>query len=321
MAPDSTNISLERETEMKKVFTLLLVALFSVAAYGQSALTATTLSSAVANGSDRTIVIASATGWSASSSSVRYIAVIDREALEVSAISGTTVTVKRGVAGTEGVPHVSGSSVLFLDAKDALTKDPSGACTSTNQSVLPRPSLASGKLFDCVGGRWFEIGGPDGFYVEATFCGDLGSSATLYMSPIDGYGGGNFYKGALTANDLDYALSGTGCAAEDNSTEATADEVMFPSNDAYAVGMYCTVDSSGSNGVTFALRDDAAATSPSLAVTIATATTSGVSARKLAAKIAAGSAVAVSSVTTENLSANDGWCKVRFQVLPSAAAQ
>jgi hypothetical protein len=301
---------------MTKLFrTLLLVALLSVAAFAQSTLTTTTLSADI-TASTQTITIGSATGWSASSSSASYLAFVDKEAMKVIAISGTSITVQRGIAGTAANAHLSGSLVYFAQSGNFLTVDPSGKCTSTNHAVLPKVSLKSGSLFDCIGSKWYEIGGKDGYYVEAVFCGDLANSGTLYMSPVSGYADGIMYSDGLTATDLAFDLAGTGCAAEDNATEATADEVMYGSSDFHVVGMACTVTSSGSNGVTLSVRDDAGDTTPSIAVTIPTSSTTGSTSRRTSAKVAAGSTVAVKSVTTEDLSAQDVWCTVKLQVFP-----
>jgi len=158
--------------------------------------------------------------------------------------------------------------------------------------------------------------GPDevgaNMLVWGIFCGDLPNNTTNYTSPVTGYASGPFYAGGLTANDLDYTLAGTGCAAEDNTTEATADEVMFADVAAKVVGMYCQVTGSGSNGVTLHVRTAAGATTPDVTCTIATATTGCFAATPTTTDIAAGATVAVSAVTTEDLSTQDYWCMVQF---------
>jgi hypothetical protein len=305
---------------MKSVLrTLFCVVMLAVAALGQSAPTVTTLSAAVDN-KQTTITIASATGWSANSASNRYLAIVDKEAMDVVAVSSTTITVKRGSAATHADAHLSGETVMFLDSRYALLAEPSGACTAANIGMNPKPLLNSNRIFYCSGGasggKWQEIGGSGGIYVEAIFCGDMGNATALYESPISGYSGGNFYAAGTTANDLTYVLAGTGCSAEDNATEATADEIMFPNNEAVPVGLFCAVDSSGAGGVTFTLRSGAADLSPSYALTVATSTTSGATARKGLGIIAAGATVALKTLSTSDLSTNDNWCVARFQVIP-----
>lgn len=306
---------------MKKLLSFFFgVVMLSVAAFGQSAPTVTTLSAAVTSTAE-TISIASATSWLASTGSNKYLAVIDKEFMEVVSINGTTIKVARG-RNSHADAHLSGDQVVFLDARYVLTAEPSGACTAANIGVNPKPLLNTNRYFYCSGGasggKWYEIGGQGGFYVESLFCGDMANAAATYDSPITGYSAGNFYTGGLTANDLSYALAGTGCSAEDNATEATADEVMFPSNEAAVVGLYCAVDSSGAGGAVFSMRSAAAELSPAYTLTIPTSTTSAVTARKGLAIIAANATVALKEVSTSDLSSNDNWCVARFQVFPSS---
>lgn len=158
--------------------------------------------------------------------------------------------------------------------------------------------------------------GPDevgaNMLIQAAFCGDLPSSTTNYASPITGYPNGVFYTGALTSVNLDYSLAGDGCAAEDSTTEATADEVMFADVAAKALGFYCQVSSSGSNGVEFHLRTAAGATTPDVTCTIATGENGCFAATPTTTDIAADATVAISATTTENLSAQDYWCMAQF---------
>jgi hypothetical protein len=301
--------------------TFLFVVMLAVAAFGQSAPTVTTLSAAI-DSKQEYITIASATGWSANSSSNHYLALVDKEAMEVVSISGTQVKVKRGTEGTHSDAHLSGDQVVWIDARYMLTAEPSGACTASSVGVNPKPLLNSNRFFYCSGGasggKWYEIGGQGSLVVESIFCGDMGNATALYDSPVTGYSAGNFYTGGLTANDLSYALAGSGCSAEDNATEATADEIMFPANEAVVVGMYCAVDSSGAGGVTMSVRSAAAELGVPYTLTIPTSTTSGATQRKGLGVIAANATVALKTVSTSDLSSNDNWCVVRFQVIPAS---
>lgn len=157
-----------------------------------------------------------------------------------------------------------------------------------------------------------EVGG--GMLMQAIFCGDLPNNTTNYTSPITGYPGGIFYDAGLTGSDLSYTLAGTGCAAEDNTTEGTADEVMFTQRAVKALGLYCRVSSSGANGVTLRLRSATANVTPDLTCTIATGSTECVSYTPTTTDIAANATVAVSAVSTEDLSAQDYWCMVQFSL-------
>ena len=136
---------------------------------------------------------------------------------------------------------------------------------------------------------------------EVILCGDLASTGTLYMGPATDsweYGGD------------DYSIAGTACTALDNATEATADAPIMANVAFKVMGMYCKVSGSGSNGVALALRSAAAATTPAIGCTIPTGETDCYVAVSSTTDIAAGATIAVSSITTEDLSAQDAWCKV-----------
>jgi len=155
-----------------------------------------------------------------------------------------------------------------------------------------------------------------GFVQDVLFCGQLPNNTTNYMSPVSGYAGGALYAAGTVANDLSYAIGGTGCDAEDNATEATADEVLYANNAVKVLGMYCAVSGSGSNGVTINLRDDTASLTPDVTVTIPTTETTAATATSTTTDIAAGSAVAIRAITTEDLSLQDAWCIARMLIVP-----
>jgi hypothetical protein len=133
-----------------------------------------------------------------------------------------------------------------------------------------------------------------GVEMEVILGGDLGNNGTVYTSPVSGFATGALYADGLTANDLSYALAGTGLAGEDSATEATADEV----------------------GVTINLRSAAANLTPDVSVTIATGKTTGVTAAFSTTDVAAGATFAARAITTEDLSTQDFWCKARILVMP-----
>ena len=152
--------------------------------------------------------------------------------------------------------------------------------------------------------------------IEAIFCGDLGNG-TVYTSPVSGYPAAIFYASTTAAADLSYALAGDGCAAQDNATEATADEIMFANNALEVLGFYCTVTGSGSNGVTLSMRSAEAALTPAVSVTIATTDTTEAANTVTTTDIAAGATVAVAAVSTEDLGAQDFWCLAKLMVVPN----
>jgi hypothetical protein len=83
--------------------------------------------------------------------------------MTVNTISGTTVNVTRGVAGTPASRHASGS-VVFAGVASAFSQnEPSGACTASGETYLPRVVVPSGNVYNCVNSqwqRWWENGFP-----------------------------------------------------------------------------------------------------------------------------------------------------------------
>lgn len=129
-----------------------VVALALVAAMpglkAQATVTATTLSAAL-NSTTNTFTVASATNFVANS-----IAYIDREALVISAVSGTSITASRGAQGTRSAAHISGSAVFVGVPQYFYSTDVSGACTTTQQTALPHINIQSGNIFTCPNGSW-----------------------------------------------------------------------------------------------------------------------------------------------------------------------
>lgn len=124
------------------VFLLLTLATF---ASGQTALTSTTLSAAVSSSSTTTIVVASATGITAGTTGLY----VDREFLDVNAVSGTTITVRRGASGTAANPHISGAVVLVGPKNLFQAYDPDGACTAASTLVTPWVNIKNGNQWLC----------------------------------------------------------------------------------------------------------------------------------------------------------------------------
>ena len=157
-------------------------------ASAQTLLTTTTLSAAAqgmgsVNGATPTgnlsiITVASATGISApapntsltiglATSEAQSYLFVDRELMEVKAVSGTTITVIRGVSGTSAPSHASGAVVFVIpgtafgiwsgggaDSGPQGPSFPQGSCTRTNELFLPRIQFSSGTISDCNGGQW-----------------------------------------------------------------------------------------------------------------------------------------------------------------------
>jgi hypothetical protein len=149
---------------LKTILSFLLLACSLASA--QTVLTTTTLSSAVASGDPTSVVVASATGIHAPSTSdptQATILYVDREAMYVTAVSSTTISVIRGYESTAGRAHASSALVFvipaYLDTYSGTPYGyppavPSGSCTRANELVLPRIQFVSGLISDCTGGQW-----------------------------------------------------------------------------------------------------------------------------------------------------------------------
>ena len=137
---------------------------------------------------------------------------------------------------------------------------------------------------------------------ELFFCGESCSSSTC--------AGGHsvaFLSGDYTAS---HALAAGACDTLGETSIAAASEIASANNAFKVHGMYCVTDSSGSNGVVLAMTAADAATVPAVTCTIPTGETTCAASTAATTDVAAGAVVAVSIVTTENLSANDFSCRV-----------
>lgn len=154
---------------------LVLLAGLAGAAFGQTALTQTTLASAVNgpalyNGNssnfDGTVTLASVTGISAPTLPGTPVSVIyvDREAMGVFTVNTSTkqVTVFRGYLGTQPSPHINGAMVLVAPAYNTanggnpvasglFSQDPpyGGACTAANTPTTPWINVLTGSQWLC----------------------------------------------------------------------------------------------------------------------------------------------------------------------------
>lgn len=156
---------------------------------------------------------------------------------------------------------------------------------------------------------------------DLIFCGALGSSAPTFLGPASG---GD--KTGELGEGGQASAGGANCNAAGSSTEATADEPLYTQFSARVLGMYCKAvtdtggTGSGTLGVTFTLRSAAANTSPVMTCTVPTGQiecAARASSLATAPIIAPGALADVqAAVGAENLSANDGWCKVFVSVEP-----
>ena len=156
-----------------------------------------------------------------------------------------------------------------------------------------------GAMMDSATNEWvINTGGSQGLnaWIETvTFCGDGPNATTNYVGPNVG---ANLFASA-------------GCAALDDTTEATADQVYWP----YAVRAmtaHCGINDVAAATVVFTLRSATANVDASDTCTTATGDASGYLDcyfQDLSpSTIAAGATIAVSVTSTGNFSTADVWC-------------
>jgi hypothetical protein len=144
---------------MNKLLKLTLVALLaSVSAFAQTAVTQTTLTAAVTSTSARTLLVASATGIVTPSplTGLSTQLYIDDEMLDVTAVSGTLITVRRGANGTRARTHITGSNVYAAPpGLGAFIDYPlGGSCPAGSYPATPMIDYFDAYIFQCQGGQW-----------------------------------------------------------------------------------------------------------------------------------------------------------------------
>lgn len=152
---------------LRSVLALVALGLWPAAAIAQTTLTNTTLAAAITNANDQTMTIASATGWTATTSAAQTYALVDREVVGVRALSGTQVSITRGQFSTRATGHISGAKVWFIPAGSvAVTNfDRAGACTTSGSAdlsqsgaVVPVLNPSTGNAFYCSStGVWLPV--------------------------------------------------------------------------------------------------------------------------------------------------------------------
>lgn len=141
---------------MKRLFTFILAAalLFGLPNFltAQTVPSQTVLSGAM-NANTTTMLVASATGFTASSGTLQYWAVVDQEAMRIRAVSGTTITVDRGVDGTQTAHRTA--SVVFTQRVQAFIlqdKIANTTCTRAAEVYMPQVNPRTGNIWDCDSG-------------------------------------------------------------------------------------------------------------------------------------------------------------------------
>lgn len=157
---------------MKNIFKSLafVVAALMLAAiplHAQANVVRTTISAdigTISSGQTSTISITSTTGMTASTNSLHYFILVDKEIMEVKSLSPFVVT--RGEMGTPVSGHASGAYVFWgpvgtwsnntgnTNGVFMANSDPVGLCTRTSNQYLPVFGAKSQKIYDCNGGNW-----------------------------------------------------------------------------------------------------------------------------------------------------------------------
>jgi hypothetical protein len=202
---------------LKNSLILSVLLLAASMSFGQTALTQTTLASAVTSTSTTTISVASATGITATNT-LLYITdgtSSNGEAVFVNSVSGTVIGVTRGYNGTKASRHISGSIVFAGPPYAFVNVDPSGeaqvaagTASCTNEAYTPRVNILTGRQWLCstitnswVPG-WFNTSAPAGVTTAVASV----AGATLPSGPLFHVTGTN----AITAWGSSTTVFGTG---------------------------------------------------------------------------------------------------------------
>ncbi len=205
----------------------LLLVLVSTS-WAQATLTSTTLSAAVTSTSDQTFRVASATGFTAKTT----VAYVDQELVDVTAVSGTTISVVRGVSGTRSSTHASGIRIYVGPPYYFSSYDRAGSCTATNERVLPIINTVTGNIWDCVNSTW-ELANYN-LVSPIRSAGDYGRG--LYV--VDPSSGSFFNSSGAAKKTF---------AVEYSLTRSSSYAVTGDSNDAVIKGSYSNYAANDSN--------------------------------------------------------------------------
>lgn len=169
------------KTLSRTLSVLALACVMAISGWAQATLRSTTLSAAV-NATQTTITVASATGITTGMS---VWVKGGMELMEVTAISSTTLTVRRGQNGTQSHAHAS-AAVVYIDLDEYFNSQPfarGGACTSTAEVVLPQVNTRLGNIYDCKNSLWVEVAKPP---TIATLSSGNGATVTLTAADCGG---------------------------------------------------------------------------------------------------------------------------------------
>jgi hypothetical protein len=202
---------------------------------------------------------------------------------------------------------MSGTCVLGNDTNSAVKLN-TGSTTGDAAAELPTGSIGSGEILDgavATVDLGTNVVTADKFATATEtlfFCGESCNNSTC--------AGGHSVELLAGANTVDHTLAAAACDTLGETSIAAASEAVSADTAFKVRGMRCITDSSGSNGVVLAMTIADAATVPPITCTIATGATECTSIQSSITNAAAAAVVAVSIVTTEDLSGNDFNCRV-----------
>jgi hypothetical protein len=215
------------------ILTLAVLAMPFLSMAQQNTLVQTTLSAAVAAptqtsstpGNPVLVQLASVTGITAptlnSSGTInrqsQWVVFIDREAILVTGLNGTTVQGTRGYNSTVATAHVSGTMVLYGRAEWMYQNDPGAVtvadgsvsgvpCTAASVFVTPWLNIRSGAQWICstVTGTWVPGWNNNGIPIATATVASL-AGATLPSGPFFSVSGTN----AITSWTIPLGFNGT----------------------------------------------------------------------------------------------------------------
>lgn len=175
--------------KMLHILTLaaVLLTVFPLDSFSQSTPTSTTLSAAMDDRATR-FIVASATGFVASTGTLDYGVFVDREFMRITAVSSTTITVQRGQANTNQTSHRSGARVWVGRYSNSVIPGSAGgpfvqsalrgSCTASGYSFLPviqvNANATDGQaMYNCNNGQW----------LKQTLLDDIAPTLTRYCMP------------------------------------------------------------------------------------------------------------------------------------------
>lgn len=234
---------------------VLALVLLAGTAQAQTTLTNTTLSAALTGAADQTMTIASATGWTATTSAAQTYALINREVVGVRSLSGTLVGITRGQFGTRATGHTSGQKVWFIPAGSIAigNSDRAGACSTAGSAdfsqdgrTVPVFNTVSGNTFYCLGSNWV----PTTYLMDVDFCTVTQATSKSTGVTCAGLGGTVTMNaaGLATVTTVNFTVTDTYVAAGDT-------VIVSIKSGATAASYQATVDAVAAGSFVVSLRN------------------------------------------------------------------